>query len=518
MRQTVRSRWGSLAPGAGIGRILCAAALGAAVTLVGAQVVVVQRDDRALNAYADLVLDHAELVASASVKALDRAAALPGPACTEEDLSDLRQLAIQSHYVRDVGRVADGAVRCTASWGVFAVPSPLPPPDRRVRGFALWHALPGVFGADIAADMAARDGVVVTTSPIAFDRVSRAPAGMGVVVATRDGKHLFQRFGDSQGVTVGEAASALDVGATRLAWRCSTAFDICVSARKSGSSVLVEPWWFSLSLAVLGALAGAGIALAVHEYRERRRSLLAQLRRAIDGQGLSMVYQPIRALSDRQLLGVEALARWRTEDGREIPPDRFVPLAERDGLGTCMAKRLVRIALGEMAGRLRGNAAFYLSINLTSQDLLDRNFRRYVHDEVRRLGLRPHQIVLELTERATADHHDLAACMLELKSLGYRFYVDDFGTGYSNFAHLTELPITAIKMDRRFTRAIGTASAVTQVVQSIAAMAAALDLDLIVEGVETEEQASHMLSLVPGGIGQGWLLGRPVASDRLPLE
>jgi len=171
-----------------------------------------------------------------------------------------------------------------------------------------------------------------------------------------------------------------------------------------------------------------------------------------------------------------------------------------------------------MAGRLRGNAAFYLSINLTSQDLLDRNFRRYVHDEVRRLGLRPHQIVLELTERATADHHDLAGCMLELKSLGYRFYVDDFGTGYSNFAYLTELPITAIKMDRRFTRAIGTASAVTQVVQSIAAMAAALDLDLIVEGVETEEQASHMLSLVPGGIGQGWLLGRPVASDRLPLE
>ncbi|WP_411851055.1 EAL domain-containing protein [Stenotrophomonas sp. LGBM10] len=518
MRQAVRSRLGTFVPGGGIGRIVCAAALGAVVTLVAAQVVVAQRDGRALDAYAELVLEHAELVASASVKALDRAAALPGTACTPEDLANLRRLAIQSHYVRDIGRVVEGAVGCSASWGVFAAPSPLPPPDRRVRGFALWHALPGVFGADIAADMVARDGAVVTTSPIAFDRVSRAPAGMGVVVSTRDGKHLFQRFGDTQGLTIGEAASALDVGATRLAWRCSTGFDICVSARKSGSSVLVEPWWFSLSLAVLGALAGAGIALVANDYRERRRSLLAQLRRAIDGQGLSMVYQPIRSLSDRQLLGVEALARWRTEDGREIPPDRFVPLAERDGLGTRMAKRLVSIALGEMAERLRGNAAFYLSINLTSQDLLDAGFRRYVHHEVRRLGLCPDQIVLELTERATADHHDLAACMLELKSLGYRFYVDDFGTGYSNFAYLTELPITAIKMDRRFTRAIGTASAVSQVVQSIAAMAAALELDLIVEGVETEEQASHMLSLVPDGIGQGWLLGRPVASASLPAH
>ena len=128
------------------------------------------------------------------------------------------------------------------------------------------------------------------------------------------------------------------------------------------------------------------------------------------------------------------------------------------------------------------------------------------------------QVVLEITERSTTRHSDLADGMARLREDGYPFYIDDFGTGYSNFAYLAELPLDAIKMDQRFTRAIGTGSAISQIIEAICTMTRTLEIGLVVEGVETEEQAQVMFELMPSAIAQGWLLGRPVEVDALPVE
>lgn len=487
-----------------------------AVTLVTAQAMLVQRDRAVLDAYADRLLLHADTVATASTLALDQAAALTTAPCTPADLAELRLLAFKSRYVRDVGRLHDDRLICSAAWGVLAAPARMPEPDRRVRGYRLWGSVSGIVDSRVAADMSAKGDVIVITSPSAFDRVDQLAAGMGALVLTRDADHVFQRFGDVTALDPFRHEAWSDLGSTRHSRRCSTTFDICVAARARQSSLFSESPWLVIGLCLLGGFAGSGLGLLISASQRHRRSLPKQLERAILGDGLTLVYQPLRTLADRRLVGVETLSRWCNEQGEQVPPDTFVPMAERQRLGGALARQVVRKALVELGDRLRDDPAFYVSFNVSATDVVDAGFRAYLNAATAQCGIARGQVVLEITERSTTRHSDLADGMTRLREDGYPFYIDDFGTGYSNFAYLAELPLDAIKMDQRFTRAIGTGSAISQIIEAICAMTRTLDIGLVVEGVETEEQAQVMAELMPSAVAQGWLLGRPVPVDALP--
>jgi sensor c-di-GMP phosphodiesterase-like protein len=147
---------------------------------------------------------------------------------------------------------------------------------------------------------------------------------------------------------------------------------------------------------------------------------------------------------------------------------------------------------------------------------LDSELRHFLAEQTKAFGVSPADVVLEFTERSTASQQKLADALRQLERAGFRVYLDDFGTGYSNFAYLADLPLAGLKMDRCFTKAMGTLSPASYAVEAICAMAKALKLPLVAEGVETELQASAMHRLVPEAVGQGWLLGRPCKSDSLP--
>jgi len=488
------------------------------VTLLTAQAMLVQRDRAVLDAYADRLLLQAESVAAASSLTLEHADALTTAPCTREDLAELRLLAFKSRYVRDVGRLHEDRLICSAAWGILANPAPMPEPDRRVRGYRLWGGVSGIVDARVAADMSAKGDVIVTTSPSAFDRVDQVERGMGALVLTRDARHVFQRFGDVTSLDPFREESWVDLGSTRHSRRCSSTFDICVAARAQQSSLFSESPWILIGLCLLGGFAGSGLGLLISAYQRNRGSLPKQLERAILGDGLTLVYQPLRALADRRLVGVETLSRWRNEQGEQVPPDTFVPMAEHQRLGGALARQVVRKALAELGDRLRADPAFYVSFNVSATDVIDAEFRAYLNSATAQSGVAREQVVLEITERSTTRHSDLADGMARLRKDGYPFYIDDFGTGYSNFAYLAELPLDAIKMDQRFTRAIGTGSAISQIIEAICTMTRTLEIGLVVEGVETEEQAQVMFELMPSAIAQGWLLGRPVEADALPVE
>ncbi|MCS4279170.1 EAL domain-containing protein [Stenotrophomonas rhizophila] len=489
-----------------------------AVTLLTAQAMLVQRDRAVLDAYADRLLSQAEAVAAASTLALDQAAALVTAPCTSADLAELRLLAFKSRYVRDVGRLQDDRLVCSAAWGVLAAPARMPEPDRRVRGYRLWGSVSGIVDSRVAADMSAKGDVIVTTSPSAFDRVDQLASGMGALLLTRDAGHVFQRFGDVTALDPSRQEAWSDLGSTRHSRRCSATFDICVAARARQSSLLSESPWIVIGLCLLGGFAGSGLGLLISASQRNHRSLPKQLERAILGDGLTLVYQPLRTLSDRRLVGVETLSRWCNEQGEPVPPDTFVPMAERQRLGGALARQVVRKALAELGDRLRDDPTFYVSFNVSATDVVDAAFRAYLNAATAQSGIARQQVVLEITERSTTRHHDLADGMTRLREDGYPFYIDDFGTGYSNFAYLAELPLDAIKMDQRFTRAIGTGSAISQIIEAICVMTRTLDIGLVVEGVETEEQAQVMVELMPSAVAQGWLLGRPVPVDALPVD
>jgi sensor c-di-GMP phosphodiesterase-like protein len=146
-------------------------------------------------------------------------------------------------------------------------------------------------------------------------------------------------------------------------------------------------------------------------------------------------------------------------------------------------------------------------------DILDATLCDFLDRELKNNGLSPRQIILEVTERSTADPEQLISSMRMFGGHGYAFYLDDFGTGYSNLASLAKLPISGIKLDRMFTQTIGKGAMGSKIAENVCSVAKALNLQLIVEGIETEQQAEYIKELSPTAIGQGWLYGKPVPAD-----
>ena len=135
-----------------------------------------------------------------------------------------------------------------------------------------------------------------------------------------------------------------------------------------------------------------------------------------------------------------------------------------------------------------------------------------LHRSLRKAGVMPQSLIIEITESSTARQEVVRETIRQLRQDGFHVYIDDFGTGYSSLAYLHELSVDAIKIDRSFTQAIGTKAVTVTVLPQIMAMADALRLDVVVEGIETEEQAAYFMDLAKPHRAQGWLFGAPVAA------
>ena len=236
------------------------------------------------------------------------------------------------------------------------------------------------------------------------------------------------------------------------------------------------------------------------------------------GPRLSPAYQPVFDLDTGRLLGFEALARLTDPEGRAIRPDVFIEVAESTGqvrdLGLLMLDRsCAQLAAWRAAGP-EGHG-LTMAVNVSALQAS----HAYVGDDVRgalqRYGLRPRDLVLELTETALlqAGPSTLAA-LRQLHQDGVGIAIDDFGTGYASLRYLATLPVTAVKVDKSFTAGLPDDTTCDKIVRAVAGLAADLGLDCVVEGVETIDQ---QLALPPGVQVQGYLRGRPLPADQLDL-
>ncbi|VFT06323.1 putative signal transduction protein [Pseudomonas aeruginosa] len=146
---------------------------------------------------------------------------------------------------------------------------------------------------------------------------------------------------------------------------------------------------------------------------------------------------------------------------------------------------------------LREQRSFYVSVNVTGKDIADPGFIDFAMRQMARESVRPEQVALELTERTTEAQGCLLAGMNRLRELGLQIYVDDFGTGHSNLVYLANLPVDAIKIDKVFTQSIGDSSAVELIFDKLCSMAEHLEIGVVVEGIETQAQADHVLRRSP---------------------
>ena len=243
--------------------------------------------------------------------------------------------------------------------------------------------------------------------------------------------------------------------------------------------------------------------------------------RAGDGDGapaavLSVAYQPILDLDTQQLVGVEALARLVDGEGAGIGPDAFIPVAEDTGLIGPLGRFVLDTACADLAAwhaQHPDSRHVGVAVNVSARQARLPGLVGVVEDALRRTGLAASCLTLELTESVLLEAGQVTTTALRaLRALGVQISIDDFGTGYASLRYLTQLPVTAVKVDRSFTSGLPHDSSKATIVRAVTTLATELGLSCVVEGIETEEQ----LHALPSGLlGQGYLLGRPMTAADL---
>ncbi len=444
-------------------------------------------------------------------KSLDSLKTTP---CGDEDLEALRTIVIGSNIIEDIARRENGTLICSALYGrdVAAIPALSTPGSVISDDQTVWRdaTLPLVAGRHFLL-VAHRDFVIVV-------QAYQTPAAL-----RDDGMRLSQFFFNRNngrilwfnGEPLGIPASMLHNNVQLwhdglyVAITCGPDQAICLALCAPWQSMLLQHAAPFLIFALSGVVTGGGMGMGLLIWWRRRRSLYVRLQHAIRQDELVMVYQPIVSISNGAIFGVEALMRWPVKGGETISPDEFVPVAETFGIVSELTRVAIRAVSHEFGAFLRSHPHFTVSINIVASDLHDKSFHEALHTHLESQGIRPAQIALELTERRAAQVEAADIVIKQLRRVGYKVYIDDFGTGYSSLNYLSDLSIDAIKLDKSFTSTVGTGAARARLIRPIMEMAHDIGVKVIVEGVETDEQAALFREHGAWAI-QGWLYGKAV--------
>lgn len=246
----------------------------------------------------------------------------------------------------------------------------------------------------------------------------------------------------------------------------------------------------------------------------------SDLRKAVDANQLVVYYQPIVSLKDGHIRGFEALARWNHPRRGLVSPSEFIPIAEESDLIIQIGRWILRESCRQMAEWQRSLAPappLTISVNVSSRQLSDPHLVEDVRSALTESGLNPKCLALELTESSMIGKGEhVLATLDQLKALHVRLEIDDFGTGYSSLSYLQRLPFDTLKIDRSFIRELTTGSRSLDIVRAIVELAHSLRLEIVAEGVETEEQLSRMRELSTS-YTQGFLFSEPIDAHAAQL-
>ena len=261
------------------------------------------------------------------------------------------------------------------------------------------------------------------------------------------------------------------------------------------------------------------------QIRERVR-LLQNLRQAVESERLFVVYQPQVNLLNGSVVGMEALIRWRNEDGSFVPPDRFIPLAEASGMIVAIGDWVLRTACHELV-RLQalGLPELRMSVNVSQIQFRHPEFLDKLNAALLDTRINPKCLELEITESVAMDDPQfMLESLTMVRELGISIAIDDFGTGYSSLSHLRQLPIDRLKIDRAFVSELSHDVTGGHIASMVVELGRNLNLTVIAEGIEEDLQAKKLLAMGCHE-GQGYLYGKPMTAvmvkewlaDRVPV-
>jgi diguanylate cyclase (GGDEF)-like protein/PAS domain S-box-containing protein len=249
-----------------------------------------------------------------------------------------------------------------------------------------------------------------------------------------------------------------------------------------------------------------------------RLKMETDLRRACERDELFVDYQPIVSLQNRTLIGFEALVRWRHPDFGMVPPKEFIPIAEETGLILQIGQTVLRSACRqarEWQQTYPSSPPLFVSVNLSVKQFNEPGLVENIAELLEESNLPPRCLKLEITESVFSDNIDAAVTLLtQLRNLGVQLSIDDFGTGYSSLSYLQRFPIDTLKIDRSFVTQMMENEENLAIVRTIVALAQNLGMDVVAEGVETEDQL-RLLRKLECENGQGYLFSTPLGGGQL---
>ena len=247
-------------------------------------------------------------------------------------------------------------------------------------------------------------------------------------------------------------------------------------------------------------------------------SIKAAIHNGIQDGEFYLEYQP-QYDTERRLIGAEALMRWTSRNFGRVPPDKFIPIVEESGLMPFLGKWALRYACHQLQQFQQLMPDFVMSVNVSPIQFGSEDFDRLVLEAVAEAAIDPTRLILEITESTlmhSKEQTERALCNLREK--GIRFSIDDFGTGFSSLAYLTRLPVSSIKIDKAFVRAIEEPSekivSDRRLVTAMIDLAHGIDLKVVAEGVENDEQF-RFLTASGCNLFQGYLLSRPISAQAM---
>jgi|TARA_R110002153_G_scaffold198031_4_gene351560 diguanylate cyclase (GGDEF)-like protein len=249
----------------------------------------------------------------------------------------------------------------------------------------------------------------------------------------------------------------------------------------------------------------------LHRQHQSMSELESKLRTAIENDQLALFLQPIVDLQTGKIVKCEALARWKTEDGSYIPPDVFIPLAERTELIFPFGEWLVEEACNAIDKLTEANLDIRLAINISGRQVTDLVLLHQIQSSLKRRAIDPRHLSIELTESVFIDSLDTVSVLLnELRSMGITISIDDFGTGFSSLVYLKKLPIDELKIDRSFVSDLEENTDDQAIIQAILGLAKNLNISIIAEGVETQEQQTFLVDNACT-YAQGYYFDKPMS-------
>ena len=252
----------------------------------------------------------------------------------------------------------------------------------------------------------------------------------------------------------------------------------------------------------------------MREHAQHRYRMTATLQRALEDGSIEVHYQPTIEVATGRIVGAEALARLRGDDGELFQPNDFIWVAEESGLIGALGAQVLGRACADACPWLASDPEFMLSVNVSPRQLTHHDIAATIVSILAEACVDPTHLWLEITESALLSGPGVRTAMHRLRQAGIRFAIDDFGTGYSSMAHLRQMPVSMLKIDRSFV------SGVHADIQDHALVAATIDLartfglPTTAEGVETPEQLAELTRL-GGDYAQGFLWSRPVPPDEI---